>query len=138
MKLSKKVKLLTAVGLATATLTSCSNTQMAATGLALAGTMAAYGAYNWVSSADAETALDSESTTVFKDVQKVINGNSIYHITSTTVGEKQSQIIAATNGKEVKVVVEDIGNNQSKIYIKDGRGKDQATILINEIVKAVN
>ena len=137
MRISRSIKILSAVGLATATLTSCSNTQMAATGLALAGTMAAYGAYGWISSSDAETAFDSSSSKVFEDVQNVIKSNSIYHITSTTVGDKQSQIIAMTDNKEVKVVVEDIGNNQSKVYIKDGRGKDQATILLNQIKRKV-
>ena len=88
-------------------------------------------------SISAETALDSSSSVLFKDVQKVIKSNHIYHITSTTVGEKQSQVIAMVNDKEVKVVVEDIGNNQSKLYVKDGRGKDHATILLNNIIKTV-
>ena len=72
MRISRSIKRLSAVGLATATLTSCSNTQMAATGLALAGTMAAYGAYGWISSSDAETAFDTSSSKVFEDVQNVI------------------------------------------------------------------
>ena len=56
---------------------------------------------------------------------------------TTTTGTKQSQIVAQANNKEVKVVVESIGNNQSKIYIKDGRGKDQAQILLQQIMKNI-
>ena len=111
---------------------------MAATGLALVGTMAAVGAYNWVSSPDAETALDNSAENVFESVKTTISSNNAYKVTSTTVGDKQSQIIAQTNNKEVKVVVENIGNNQSKVYIKDARGKSQAQILLQQIIKTLN
>jgi len=137
MKTSNKLKLLATLGVASMTLASCSNTQMAATGLALVGTMAAVGAYNWVSNPDAETAVDNSAENVFDSVKTTVSSNNAYKITSTTVGDKQSQIIAQTNNKEVKVVVESIGNNQSKIYIKDGRGKDQAQILLQQIMKNV-
>jgi len=137
MKISKKIKTLSTIGLLSVGLVGCSNTQMAATGLALAGTMAAIGAYNWVSNPDAETALDESPTKVFQGVQDTISKNSSYHISSTTVGEKQSQVVAQINNKEVKIVVENIGNNESKIYIKDGRGKDQAQILMQKIIKDI-
>ena len=134
MKISKKLKLLATLGVASMTLASCSSTQMATTGLALVGTLAAVGAYNWVSNPDAETALDNSADNVFKSSQQTIKSNGVYSITSTTTGTKQSQIVAQANNKEVKVVVENIGNNQSKIYIKDGRGKDQAQILLQQIM----
>ena len=137
MKISKKIKALSAIGLLSVSLVGCSNTQMAATGLALAGTMAAIGAYNWVNNPDAETALDESPTKVFQSVRDTIGNNESYHITSTTVGEKQSQIVAQINQQEVKIVVENIGNNESKIYIKDGRGKDQAQILLQKIIKDI-
>jgi len=137
MKISKKLKLLSILGVASMTLASCSNTQMAATGLALAGTLAAVGAYNWVSNSDAETAVDNSTDNVFKSAQQTIQSNSAYSITSTTIGTKQSQIVAQANNKEVKVIVESIGNNQVKIYIKDGRGKDQAQILLQQIMKNI-
>jgi len=137
MKISKKVKLLATLGVASVALTSCSGTQMAVTGLALAGNLAAVGAYNWVSNPDAETALDNSDDNVFKSAQQTIKSNGVYSIISTTTGTKQSQIVAQANNKEVKVVVESIGNNQSKIYIKDGRGKDQAQILLQQIMKNV-
>lgn len=138
MRISKKLKILAIMGLATASLNSCSNTQMAVTRLALAGTLAAVGAYEWISNPDAETAFGLNANTVFKDVESVIKSNSDYQITSTTTGQKQSQIVAQSNGETVKVVVENIGNNQSEVYIKDGRGKDQATILLNQIIKKLN
>ena len=137
MKISKRLRLLATLGVASMTLASCSNTQMAATGLALAGTLAAVGAYNWVSNPDAETAVDNSADNVFKSVQQTIKSNSAYSITSTTTGTKQSQILAQANNKEVKVVVENIGSNQSKLYIKDSRGKDQAYILLQQIIKNV-
>ena len=137
MKISKKLKLLATLGIASITLASCSNTQMAVTGLALAGTLAAVGAYNWVSNPDAETAVDNSADNVFKSAQQTIKSNSAYIITSITTGTKQSQVVAQANNKEVKVVVESIGNNQSKIYIKDGRGKDQAQILLQQIMKNI-
>ena len=137
MQISKKIKLLATLGVASMTLASCSNAQMAATGLALAGTLAAVGAYNWVSNPDAETALDNSADNVFKSVQKIIQSNNFYKITSTTIGTKQYQIVTQAKNKEVKIVVEDIGNNQSKLYIKDSRGKDQAQILLQQIIKGV-
>ena len=137
MQISKKIKLLATLGIASMTLAGCSNAQMAATGLALAGTLAAVGAYNWVSNPDAETALDNSAGNVFKSVQKIIQSNNFYTITSTTIGTKQYQIVTQAKNKEVKIVVEDIGNNQSKLYIKDSRGKDQAQILLQQIIKGV-
>jgi hypothetical protein len=137
MKISKQLKLLATLGVASVALTSCSGTQMAVTGLALAGTMMAVGTYNWISNPDAETALDDSADNVFKSVQQTIQSNNAYSITSTTTGTKQSQIITQANNKEVKIVVENIGNNQSKIYIKDGRGKDQAQILLQQIMKNI-
>jgi hypothetical protein len=137
MNVSKKIKTLSALALVSFGLTGCSNTQMAVTGLALAGTIAAVGAYGWINNPDAETALDQKSTTVFLAVKNVVEANSNYTVTSTKVGTKQSQLVLVANNKEVKIVVEDIGNNQTKIYINDGRGKDQAQILLNKIIKAI-
>jgi hypothetical protein len=137
MKISKKLKLLATLGVASVALTSCSNTQMAVTGLALAGTIMAVGAYTWISNPDAETALASSDKNVFKSVQETIQANNSYTIESSTTGRKQSQLMAHANNKQIKIVVEKIGLNQSKIYIKDGRGKDQAQILLQQIVKNV-
>jgi hypothetical protein len=137
MLISRKLKLLATLGVASVTLSSCSNTQMATTGLALVGTVLAVHTYNWVTNPDAATALDNSADNVFKSSQQTIKSNGVYSITSTTTGTKQSQIVAQANNKEVKVVVENIGNNQSKIYIKDGRGKDQAQILLQQIMKNV-
>ena len=101
--------------------------------------MAAVGAYNWVSSPDAAISLDNFSAeNVFESVKTTISSNNAYKVTSTTVGDKHSQIIAQTNNKEVKVVAENIGNNQSKVYIKDARGKSQAQILLQQIIKTLN
>jgi hypothetical protein len=90
-----------------------------------------------VTNPDAETALGISANKVFNSVKKTIRSNNNYIISSTTKGNKESEIIAQASNKEVKVVVENLGNNQSKIYIKDGRGKDQAQILLQQIIKNI-
>lgn len=137
MLISRKLKLLATLGVASVTLSSCSNTQMATTGLALVGTVLAVHTYNWVTNPDAETALGVRANKVFNNARKTIRSNNNYIISSTTKGNKESEIIAYAGNKEVKVVVENLGNNQSKIYIKDGRGKDQAQILLQQIMKNI-
>ena len=137
MLISRKLKLFATLGVASVTLASCSNTQMATTGLALVGTVLAVHTYNWVTNPDAETALGVRANKVFNNARKTIRSNNNYIISSTTKGNKESEIIAYAGNKEVKVVVENLGNNQSKIYIKDGRGKDQAQILLQQIMKNV-
>ena len=137
MLISRKLKLFATLGVASVTLASCSNTQMATTGLALVGTVLAVHTYNWVTNPDAETALGVRANKVFNNARKTIRSNNNYIISSTTKGNKESEIIAYAGNKEVKVVVENLGNNQSKIYIKDGRGKDQAQILLQQIMKNI-
>jgi hypothetical protein len=137
MDIKKPVKLVVALGIASVALSSCSNTQMAVTGLALAGTVAAIGAYEWINNPDAETAVGYDASKVFSVIQNTIKANPEYQITSTDIGNKKSQLVASANGKEVKIVVERIGENASKIYINDSRGKDQAQILLQQITKNI-
>ena len=136
MNLSKKAKIIALSTLVAGGLSSCSNTQMGITALALAGTAVGYEAYNWMNNPDAETALGQPQATVFNSVQTTME-NKGYQIVSTTKGAKESEINALSNGEKVNVVVQTIGNNESKVFIKDGRGKDQATILINQIIKNI-
>ena len=72
MLISRKLKLLATLGVASVTLSSCSNTQMATTGLALVGTVLAVNTYNWVTNPDAETALSVRANKVFNNARKTI------------------------------------------------------------------
>ena len=133
----KKSKILATLGLVSLSLTSCSNTQMAERGRILIDRVEAVGAYNWISDSEAETALDVSQQTLFDHTQKIIYPKNSYQVVSITMGENKSEMVAKANCKNVKVVVEAIGNNQSKIYIGDGRGKYQAQILLNQITKGL-
>lgn len=134
MKILKKTKIAVAVVGVSFALSSCSTGQMMATSLAISGTFAAVGLYDWASNPDATAVINVSSTKAFQDVQNTFKTNTIYKIVSATPGDKDSHVEATTYGKTVKVVIENVGDNQSKIYIDDARGKDNAKILLNQII----
>jgi len=133
--MKKKTKLFMAIIIGFS-LVSCSANQMAITGLALAGTMAAGGAYYWLSHPDAQTAVGQNPKLVVDAVKKTLNKND-YYITSTNQDGPKTEIDATISSSNVEVVVEALSNSESKIYIKDHRGSDQATILLNQIIKNI-
>ena len=137
MKISNKLKLLATLCVTSVALTNCSNTQMTKTEVALVDTMMTAGKYNWISHTDAEITLANSENNVFKSVLETIRYNDSYVTQSTTSEKNQSQLIASANNWQIKIVVEKIGRKQSKIYIQDGRGKDQAQILLQQIIKNV-
>ncbi|AIT09145.1 hypothetical protein LO80_03620 [Candidatus Francisella endociliophora] len=138
----KKIKLvLCAAGVSM--LVGCSNTQMAVTGLALAGAAAGYMAYGWMNDPDASNAFEKTP----KEVTQVVNGvlkENGYKVIKTETNDKDntnSTELVNSAGKKVNVAISPVDNNpnQAKVYIKgtsfDGISKAESQILMNKINK---
>ena len=138
----KKTKLLLCAA-GVSMLVGCSNTQMAVTGLALAGAAAGYMAYGWMSNPDASNAYEKSPQEVTKAVNEVIKEGG-YTVVKTETNEKDNtNMIEVENsdGKKVDIAISPVEKNpnQAKIYIKGisfgGVSKTESQILLNKINK---
>lgn len=124
-------------------LVSCSNTQMAVTGLALAGAATGYMAYEWMNNPDASNAYDNSPAEVITAVNKSLKDGGYTVIKTDTNDKDSTHLIEAqdSQGKKVNVAVSPVENNknQAKVYIKGttfgGISKAQSQILLNKINK---
>ena len=124
-------------------LVGCSNTQMAVTGLSLAGAAVGYMAYGWMKNPDASNAYDKTPDEVTKAADAILKENG-YTIEKTEISNKDNTYMIEaenTQGQKVDVAVSPVDNNpkQAKIYIKGtsfgGISKAQSQILLNQINK---
>ncbi|AXA33097.1 DUF3568 family protein [Francisella sp. Scap27] len=135
----KKKLLLTTAGLLSATLAlnSCTTAAVATTGLVLAGTALAIGAYKWMQNPDAYNAYEKSADTVYTAAQDVLK-ESKYTITSQSTDEKKSEVKATSpSGSAITIVVKKDNADQSEIFIKDD-SKATATIILNKINSALD
>ncbi len=127
--------------IAVSLLVSCSNTQMAITGLALAGTAAGYLAYSWMKDPDASNAYAKSPETVTKAVNETLEENQYSIIKTDDNNKDNTHMIEAENaqGKKVNIAISPVENNQNeaKVYIKGtthgGITKAESQILMNNI-----
>ena len=141
--MKKTTKLFVALGISTLALTGCSNTQMAITGLALAGAAVGYMAYGWMNDPDASNAYEKTPNEVTQAVNDVLNSSGYTVIKTETDSKDNTHMIEAQNiqGKKVDFAISPVaGNpNQAKLYIKgttmSGVSKAESQILLNKINK---
>lgn len=122
-------------------LVSCSNTQMAVTGLSLAGAAVGYMAYNWMNNPDASNAYEKSPNEVTQVTNETLQENSYTIIKTETSNKDHTYFIEAENtqGQKVDIAISPVENNpkQAKIYIKGttlgGISKAQSQILLNQI-----
>ena len=98
----KKVRILLCA-IAVSLLVSCSNTQMAITGLALAGTAAGYLAYSWMKDPDASNAYAKSPETVTKAVNQTLEENQYSIIKTDDNNKDNTHMIEAENAQGKKL-----------------------------------
>ncbi|OIN82953.1 DUF3568 family protein [Francisella sp. TX07-6608] len=137
-----KLKLvLCAAGLSV--LVGCSNTQMAVTGLSLAGAAIGYIAYGWMKNPDASNAYEKTPNEVIQATNDTLKENKYTIVKTETSNKDNTYLIEAENarGQKVDIAISPVedNSNQAKIYIKgtsfDGVSKAQSQILLNQINK---
>ncbi|ASG68925.1 hypothetical protein fh0823_23430 [Francisella halioticida] len=141
--MNKTTKLFVALGISTLALTSCSNTQMAITGLALAGVATGYLAYNWMNNPDASNAYEKTPKEVTQAVNDILKSSGYTVIKTENNSKDNTHMIEAQNnqGKKVDFAISPVASNpnQAKLYIKgtsfSGVSKAESQILLNKINK---
>lgn len=136
----KKIKILLCA-IVISLLVGCSTTQMAITGLVLAGTAVGYLAYNWMKDPDASNAYAKSPEAVTKAVKETLSENQYIIIKTDDNNKDNTYMIEAENtqGKKVNIAISPVENNQNeaKVYIKgathDGVTKAESQILMNSI-----
>ena len=140
-----KIKLiLCAAGLSL--LVGCSNTQMAVTGLSLAGAAVGYMAYSWMSNPDASNAYEKSPDEVTQVTDDVLKEKGYKVIKTETNNKDNTHMIKAENiqGKKVNIAISPVDDNpnQAKIYIKGtsfgGISKAESQILLSQINKELS
>ena len=140
-----KIKLiLCAAGLSL--LVGCSNTQMAVTGLSLAGAAVGYMAYSWMSNPDASNAYEKSPDEVTQVTDDVLKEKGYKVIKTETNNKDNTHMIEAENvqGKKVDIAISPVEDNpnQAKIYIKGtsfgGISKAESQILLSQINKELS
>ena len=140
-----KIKLiLCAAGLSL--LVGCSNTQMAVTGLSLAGAAVGYMAYSWMTDPDASNAYEKSPDEVTQVTNNVLKEKGYKVIKTETNNKDNTHMIEAENiqGKKVDIAISPVEDNpnQAKIYIKGtsfgGISKAESQILLSQINKELS
>ena len=136
--MKKKILLTTATLLsASLALNSCTTAAVAVTGLVIASTVLAVGAYKWMKTPDAYNAYEINADTVYTAAKKVLNDEN-YNINSRSSNKDMSEVKAKSpNGSEIVIVVKKDNDSQSEIFIKDD-SKAKATIILNKINTTLN
>jgi hypothetical protein len=136
----KKKFMLTTAGLLSASLmlSSCTTGAVATTGLVLASTALAVGAYKWMKTPDAYNAYQKDAQTVYAAALKVLKEQN-YEVVSTDKEDPAKLEVTAKSQSDSKIdiVVKKDKNNLSEIFIKDD-SKANATIILNKINAALD